>query len=705
MKVVCLLSGGKDSMLNMAKLIDLGHQVIALATISPTKAEQSQLVESEGYRYSVGETEEVDSFVYQSIGTEMVPVIARALGAQYPLYTLHIPPRTATPLNTAMMYDTAATRESADEVDEVEYLYQLLWRIKQDFPELQAVGSGAIQSNYQRLRFEHVCSRLNLVSLATLWLQDQSRVLEELQLRDFEPRIVKTAAIGLTRAHLGQSVTALSSHLHRLHAQYGVHVCGEGGEYETLVTDCPLYQARIVLDHTSRAVHSDIPYAEVYLLRVHACHLELKSPQVTLAPLRHVHLTADPQQIRTLLQSLAAQQHDYLAAIDTSALVAPRARFRVSGGYFWLTVESTAHVTDVEQETVQLLRCVRDTLTRAGLTMQACVYISAYLRDMKLFLAFNRAYGAFFGNNPPARATVQHGSSTRALIIEVTGITQGSHVGLHVQSISHWAPACIGPYCQAQVTAVNKHVTLIWLAGQIALTPVTMTLDQSLTPVAQLDTCWHHTGAVLTVAHRDHCSASQSRAVWTGGILYLTPSSATPDLMTTLRNNLKEWVGDLAEHVVFVVAPELPRNAAVELKMTACSLPLTSEDDSDDERAEKLQAEQLEMHTVPFEQVTARVTCIHGCYAQIVMSGTVPQSCHNVVPLLTTLHEALSSTLTSAGLLASSALSCTVYCCSAELEGPLQSLLAEYVTDVELSPLLPADCDFVVYLQCVVGTL
>jgi diphthine-ammonia ligase len=380
MKVVCLLSGGKDSMLNMAKLIDLGHQVIALATISPTKAEQSQLVESEGYRYSVGETEEVDSFVYQSIGTEMVPVIARALGAQYPLYTLHIPPRTATPLNTAMMYDTAATRESADEVDEVEYLYQLLWRIKQDLPELQAVGSGAIQSNYQRLRFEHVyvyhdelvvpissatnslldsCSRLNLVSLATLWLQDQSRVLEELQLRDFEPRIVKTAAIGLTRAHLGQSVTALSSHLHRLHAQYGVHVCGEGGEYETLVTDCPLYQARIVLDHTSRAVHSDIPYAEVYLLRVHACHLELKSPQVTLAPLRHVHLTADPQQIRTLLQSLAAQQHDYLAAIDTSALVAPRARFRVSGGYFWLTVESTAHVTDVELETVQLLRCVR----------------------------------------------------------------------------------------------------------------------------------------------------------------------------------------------------------------------------------------------------------------------------------------------------------------------------------------------------------
>lgn len=225
--------------------------------------------------------------------------------------------------------------------------------------------------------------------------------------------------------------------------------------------------------------------------------------------------------------------------------------------------------------------------------MQACVYISAYLRDMKLFLAFNRAYGAFFGNNPPARATVQHGSSTRALILEVSGITQGSHVGLHVQSISHWAPACIGPYCQAQVTAVTQHVALIWLAGQIALTPVTMTLDPALAPVAQLDMCWQHSAAVLTVAHRDHCSASQSRAVWTGGTLYLTPSSATPQLVVALRNQLAEWLPALAAHVVFVVAPELPRGAAVELKMTACSLPLICSDDSDEERAEKLNAEQL----------------------------------------------------------------------------------------------------------------
>ncbi len=224
-----------------------------------------------------------------------------------------------------------------------------------------------------------------------------------------------------------------------------------------------------------------------------------------------------------------------------------------------------------------------DTLARAQLSMQACVYISAYLRDMKLFSAFNRAYGAFFGTNPPARATVQHGSSTRALVMEVSGITRGSHVGLHVQSISAWAPACIGPYCQAQVTAVNEHVMLIWLAGQIALTPLTMTLEPA-TPVTQLDMCWRHTKTVLTAVHRDHCSASQSRAAWTGGTLYL----ATCELISAMRNNLKEMLGNLAEHVMFLVAPELPRGAAVELKMTACSLPLTVEDEREDETAEIL---------------------------------------------------------------------------------------------------------------------
>ncbi len=47
---------------------------------------------------------------------------------------------------------------------------------------------------------------------------------------------------------------------------------------------------------------------------------------------------------------------------------------------------------------------------------------------------------------------------------------QGRRV-LHVQSISRWAPCCIGPYSQATTLG-----SLLHMAGQIGLDPATMQL-------------------------------------------------------------------------------------------------------------------------------------------------------------------------------------------------------------------------------------
>ena len=49
--------------------------------------------------------------------------------------------------------------------------------------------------------------------------------------------------------HLGRSIAEMQPLLHRARTQYGCNVCGEGGEYETLTLDCPMFtHARIVLD-------------------------------------------------------------------------------------------------------------------------------------------------------------------------------------------------------------------------------------------------------------------------------------------------------------------------------------------------------------------------------------------------------------------------------------------------------------------------
>lgn len=64
--------------------------------------------------------------------------------------------------------------------DEVEDMFLLLNEVKRQIPNIRGVSSGAIASDYQRLRVESVCSRLGLVSLSYLWKQDQSLLFHEM---------------------------------------------------------------------------------------------------------------------------------------------------------------------------------------------------------------------------------------------------------------------------------------------------------------------------------------------------------------------------------------------------------------------------------------------------------------------------------------------------------------------------------------------
>lgn len=70
----------------------------------------------------------------------------------------------------------------------------------------------------------------------------------------------------------------------------------------------------------------------------------------------------------------------------------------------------------------------------------------------------NKAYSAFFGSSPPSRACVavilppnqrvrlEAMGYDDSLLPERSGLGRSA---LHVQSISYWAPANIGPYSQA----------------------------------------------------------------------------------------------------------------------------------------------------------------------------------------------------------------------------------------------------------------
>jgi len=69
--------------------------------------------------------------------------------------------------------------------------------------------------------------------------------------------IIKTAVIGLDPyKHLGKSIAELKEHFISINASYGCNICGEGGEYESLTIDCPIYKKKLEIKKTEIVIHS-----------------------------------------------------------------------------------------------------------------------------------------------------------------------------------------------------------------------------------------------------------------------------------------------------------------------------------------------------------------------------------------------------------------------------------------------------------------
>lgn len=79
-------------------------------------------------------------------------------------------------------------------------------------------------STYQRLRIEHVCARLGLVSLAYLWQAEQLPLLEQMQACGMDVVLVKIAGVGLKREMVGKSLWAQLPALKRLVRQVSYEI-------------------------------------------------------------------------------------------------------------------------------------------------------------------------------------------------------------------------------------------------------------------------------------------------------------------------------------------------------------------------------------------------------------------------------------------------------------------------------------------------
>ncbi|MFB6255883.1 MAG: diphthine--ammonia ligase [Haloplanus sp.] len=200
-----LFSGGKDSSWALYRALDDGLNVTRLVTVHPG---------DDSYMYHVPATD-LAALAAESVGVDLLEIDPDDLGA-------------ATATDSAAQGDAelepleAAMGELAAEVD------------------LAGVTAGAVESAFQTSRIEAMCKRLGIDLYAPLWQRDPVTLAEEMLDAGFEITIVQVAAAGLDESWLGRRLDADAlDELVALNERYGVHPLGEGGEFETLVTDGP----------------------------------------------------------------------------------------------------------------------------------------------------------------------------------------------------------------------------------------------------------------------------------------------------------------------------------------------------------------------------------------------------------------------------------------------------------------------------------
>ena len=106
---------------------------------------------------------------------------------------------------------------------------------------INMIVTGAIKSVYQKSRIEKICKKLNLKCYSPLWHRNETKYLKELIKNKFRVIITGVAAYPLNKNWLGKKIDKkFIKETLELKKKYKIHVAGEGGEFETLVLNCPL---------------------------------------------------------------------------------------------------------------------------------------------------------------------------------------------------------------------------------------------------------------------------------------------------------------------------------------------------------------------------------------------------------------------------------------------------------------------------------
>lgn len=198
MELAALCSGGKDSTYALWLASEEGHEIKKLVAMFPQKE---------------------NSWMFHKPNREIIKLFSKT--SQIPLV------------------EGETLGEKEKELDDLKMILRDL--------SVKGIVNGAVASTYQKNRIEKICKELDYVSLTPLWEKEPSILLENMIKEGFEIIITSVSAEGLTEEWLGRRIDQnCINDLKKLHREIGIHITGEGGEYETLVLDAPFFKRRIV---------------------------------------------------------------------------------------------------------------------------------------------------------------------------------------------------------------------------------------------------------------------------------------------------------------------------------------------------------------------------------------------------------------------------------------------------------------------------
>lgn len=199
---VSLFSGGKDSSFALYLAQQRGLPVEIAVTALP----------------------QGDSYMYHVPGIDLAGLAAESIGIEHRSFPMTPPTE-----------GSASNRGDK----EIQPLEEVLAELDQELG-IAGVVAGAVESEFQASRIEAMCDRLDMELFAPLWQQHPERLAEEMLAAGFEITIVQVSAAGLDASWLGRRLDGQTlTDLKRLADEYGIHILGEGGEFETIVTDGP----------------------------------------------------------------------------------------------------------------------------------------------------------------------------------------------------------------------------------------------------------------------------------------------------------------------------------------------------------------------------------------------------------------------------------------------------------------------------------